>query len=180
MLLSRLALVVSLRFAFAAPVAGQMSGYQIAAGSICLAIPLISFFLAQLRDGLREAMDADFVARAVAQRLDRISHPLASHNAKYCLAARSSGDPDALGVSAGRDCAVVSRRWPAGTRTKPRQYARRRQRSDAAQKLVFPLAIAGNSDFSICVGCPFGGLVPIQSVGGTNSIASINFTFKNQ
>lgn len=69
MILSLLALVVSLRFAFAAPVAGETSLFQIVAGSIVLAIPLISIFLAQLRDGLNDAMNEDFVRLARAKGL---------------------------------------------------------------------------------------------------------------
>ena len=69
MVLSLLALVFSLQFAFAAPVAGEIGAFQIVAGSIVLAIPLISMFLAQLSDGLKEAMNEDYIRLARAKGL---------------------------------------------------------------------------------------------------------------
>lgn len=70
MVLALLALVVMLRFSFAAPVAGGFSPFQLVSGSIVLAVPLISIFLAQLRDGLADAMDEDFVRLARAKGLN--------------------------------------------------------------------------------------------------------------
>ena len=61
MVLALLALVLALMLSTTAPVGGGMSGFQFVAASVVLAIPLVSIFLAQLRDGLREAMNEDFV-----------------------------------------------------------------------------------------------------------------------
>jgi len=69
MVLALLALVISLKFAFAAATGGGFSFFQLVSGSIILAIPLISIFLAQLRDGLSDAMKEDFVLLARAKGL---------------------------------------------------------------------------------------------------------------
>lgn len=66
--LALLALIVALKLSV--PVAtGGIGGFQLIAGSMVLAIPLISIFLAQLRDGLTEAMGEDFVRTARAKGL---------------------------------------------------------------------------------------------------------------
>ena len=66
--LALLALIVALKLSI--PVAtGGIGGFQLVAGSLVLAIPLISIFLAQLRDGLSEAMNEDFVRTARAKGL---------------------------------------------------------------------------------------------------------------
>jgi peptide/nickel transport system permease protein len=67
--LALIALVISLRFSVAAPEAGDLSAFTAAAGSIVLAVPLISLFLAQLHDGLNEAVRQDFVRLARAKGL---------------------------------------------------------------------------------------------------------------
>ncbi len=67
--LALLVLVITLRFSFSPPVAGGISLFQLISGSIVLAIPLVSIFLAQLRDGLADAMNEDFVRLARAKGL---------------------------------------------------------------------------------------------------------------
>lgn len=69
MVLALLVLVIALRFAFAGPQAGSFSMFQLVSGSIVLAIPLISIFLAQLTDALRNAMNEDFIRMARAKGL---------------------------------------------------------------------------------------------------------------
>ncbi len=69
MVLALIALVISLRFSIAAPAAGELSGFLLVAGSIVLSVPLISLFLAQLHDGLNDAMREDFVRLARAKGL---------------------------------------------------------------------------------------------------------------
>lgn len=69
MVLALLALVITLRFSFAAPAAGEINLFQLVSGSIVLSVPLISVFLAQLRDGLSDAMNEDFVRLARAKGL---------------------------------------------------------------------------------------------------------------
>ncbi len=69
MVLALLVLVITLKFSFSAPAAGGISVFQLVSGSIVLAIPLVSVFLAQLRDGLADAMNEDFVRLARAKGL---------------------------------------------------------------------------------------------------------------
>lgn len=73
MVLALLVLVIALRFAFAGPQAGGFSIFQLVSGSIVLAIPLVSIFLAQLSDALRDAMNEDFVRMARAKGLSEWS-----------------------------------------------------------------------------------------------------------
>lgn len=70
MLLALLALFASLRFAFEFPQAGSYSPFQLISVSLVLALPLISIYLAQLRNGLGEAMNEDFVRLARAKGLN--------------------------------------------------------------------------------------------------------------
>lgn len=67
--LALLALVIALYFSISASGGGEISVFQFAAGSIVLAVPLVSIFLAQIRDGLRDAMNEDFVKLARAKGL---------------------------------------------------------------------------------------------------------------
>ena len=69
MVLALLVLVLTLRFSFSAPVAGEINLFQMFSGSIVLSVPLISIFLAQLRDALDDAMNEDFVRFARAKGL---------------------------------------------------------------------------------------------------------------
>ncbi|HVF47974.1 MAG TPA: ABC transporter permease [Pyrinomonadaceae bacterium] len=69
MVLALLFLVIALRFGFAGPQAGSLGLFQLVSGSIVLAIPLVSIFLAQLTDALREAMSEDFIRMARAKGL---------------------------------------------------------------------------------------------------------------
>lgn len=69
MVLALLVLVISLSFSFPAQTAGSFSFFQLVSGAIVLAVPLISMFLAQLRDGLAGAMREDFVRLARAKGL---------------------------------------------------------------------------------------------------------------
>jgi peptide/nickel transport system permease protein len=70
MVLALIALFASLRFAFAFPDAGGFNSFQLASVSVVLALPLISIYLAQLRAGLGDAMNEDFVRLARAKGLD--------------------------------------------------------------------------------------------------------------
>lgn len=67
--LALLALVFALLFSVSASAGGTTSWFQLIAGSVVLAVPLISIFLAQLRDGLRDVMEEDFVKLARAKGL---------------------------------------------------------------------------------------------------------------
>lgn len=67
--LAFIVLVISLRLSIAAPVAGETNSFLLISGAIVLAIPLISLFLAQIHDGLKEVMDEDFVRLARAKGL---------------------------------------------------------------------------------------------------------------
>ena len=67
--LALLALIVSLRLSLPTASTGGTSGFQLIAGSLILAIPLISLFLAQLRSALSETMDEDFIRLARAKGL---------------------------------------------------------------------------------------------------------------
>jgi len=67
--LALIALGISLRFSVAAPGAGELSTFTAVAGSIVLAVPLISLFLAQLHEGLNGALKQDFVRLARAKGL---------------------------------------------------------------------------------------------------------------
>ncbi len=67
--LALIVLVISLRLSIAAPMAGETSVFLLCSGAVVLAIPLISIFLAQLHDGLNEAMNEDFVRLARAKGL---------------------------------------------------------------------------------------------------------------
>ena len=69
MVLALLVLVFTVRFSFMAPVAGEINLFQLVSGSIVLSVPLISMFLAQLRDALADAMNEDFVRLARAKGL---------------------------------------------------------------------------------------------------------------
>jgi peptide/nickel transport system permease protein len=67
--LSLLALVVVARFAIAPPPAGSIAVPQLILGALALGLPLVSIFLAQLREGYAEAMNQDFVRLARAKGL---------------------------------------------------------------------------------------------------------------
>ncbi len=69
MVLALFALVMMLQLSFAAGAAGADSSAQLIAGAIVLAIPLISIFVAQLRDALADVMKEDFVRLARAKGL---------------------------------------------------------------------------------------------------------------
>lgn len=69
MVLALFALVVMLQLSFAAGAAGADSPAQLIAGAIVLAVPLISIFLAQLRDALADVMQEDFIRLARAKGL---------------------------------------------------------------------------------------------------------------
>lgn len=69
MVLALLALVITLWFSLSAPAAGEINFAQLMRGAIVLSVPLISLFLAQLRDGLADAMNEDFVRLARAKGL---------------------------------------------------------------------------------------------------------------
>ena len=69
MVLALLALVVMLQLSLAAGAAGADSPAQLLFGAIVLAVPLISIFLAQLRDALADVMQEDFVRLARAKGL---------------------------------------------------------------------------------------------------------------
>jgi peptide/nickel transport system permease protein len=69
MVLALLVLVVTLRFSLSAPGAGELNLFQLFSGAIVLSVPLISIFLAQLRDALADAMNEDFVRLARAKGL---------------------------------------------------------------------------------------------------------------
>lgn len=73
MVLALFALVVMLQLSFAAGAAGADSPAQLIAGAIVLAIPLVSIFLAQLRDALADVMKEDFVRLARAKGLSESS-----------------------------------------------------------------------------------------------------------
>jgi peptide/nickel transport system permease protein len=73
MVLALVVLVIALKFAFAGPQPGTFSIFQLVSGSIVLAIPLISIFLAQLSDALCDAMNEDFVRMARAKGLSEWS-----------------------------------------------------------------------------------------------------------
>jgi ABC-type dipeptide/oligopeptide/nickel transport system permease component len=69
MVLALFALVVMLQLALAAGAAGADDPAQLIFGAIVLAVPLIAVFLAQLRDGLADVMQEDFVRLARAKGL---------------------------------------------------------------------------------------------------------------
>jgi peptide/nickel transport system permease protein len=69
MVLALFALVAMLQLSLAAGAAGADSPAQLVAGAIVLAVPLISIFLAQLRDALADVMQEDFVRLARAKGL---------------------------------------------------------------------------------------------------------------
>lgn len=69
MVLALFALVFALQFSFSAPVGGGISLFQLVSGALVLALPLVSIFLAQLRGGLADAMNEDFVRLAHAKGL---------------------------------------------------------------------------------------------------------------
>lgn len=69
MVLALLVLVLTLRFSFSAPVPGETNVFQLISGALVLSVPLISIFLAQLRDALAEAMNEDFIRLARAKGL---------------------------------------------------------------------------------------------------------------
>lgn len=69
MVLALLVLVVTLRFSLSAPVPGEIDRFLLFAGSFVLSVPLVSVFLAQLRDGLADAMNEDFIRLARAKGL---------------------------------------------------------------------------------------------------------------
>ncbi len=70
MVLALFALVVMLQLSFVAGAAGADSPAQLLAGAVVLAIPLVSIFLAQLRDALADVMQEDFVRLARAKGLN--------------------------------------------------------------------------------------------------------------
>lgn len=67
--LSIIALLVMLQLSITAAPAGSVSWYQLLAGSAALALPLISIFLAQLREGFDDVMKEDFIRLARAKGL---------------------------------------------------------------------------------------------------------------
>lgn len=67
--LSLLALVVVAKLAIAPPPAGGIAFPQLILGALALGLPLVSIFLAQLREGYAEAMNQDFVRLARAKGL---------------------------------------------------------------------------------------------------------------
>ena len=69
MVLALLVLVVMLQLSFVAGAAGAGGPASLIAGAIVLAVPLISIFLAQLRDELAEVMHEDFIRLARAKGL---------------------------------------------------------------------------------------------------------------
>lgn len=69
MVLALFALVFALQFSFSAPIGGGISLFQLVSGALVLALPLVSIFLAQLRGGLADAMNEDFVRLAHAKGL---------------------------------------------------------------------------------------------------------------
>ena len=69
MVLALLVLVVMLQLSFVAGAAGADGPASLIAGAIVLAVPLISIFLAQLRDELAEVMHEDFIRLARAKGL---------------------------------------------------------------------------------------------------------------
>jgi peptide/nickel transport system permease protein len=69
MVLALLALVIMLQLSLAAGAAGADSPAPLIFGAIVLAVPLISIFLAQLRDALVDVMQEDFVRLARAKGL---------------------------------------------------------------------------------------------------------------
>ncbi len=69
MVLALLVLVITLRFSMSAPAAGEINLFQLFSGAIVLSVPLISVFLAQLRVGLADALNEDFVRLARAKGL---------------------------------------------------------------------------------------------------------------
>src|SRR5205807_2461970 len=71
--LALIALVIMLRGSFTPPAGGGTSSFQLIAGAIVLAIPLISIFLAQLRQGFADAMNEDFVRLARSKGLSEWS-----------------------------------------------------------------------------------------------------------
>jgi peptide/nickel transport system permease protein len=69
MVVALFALVVMLQLSMAAGAAGADSPAQLIAGALVLAVPLVSIFLAQLRDALADVMQEDFVRLARAKGL---------------------------------------------------------------------------------------------------------------
>lgn len=69
MVLALLALVLMLQLSFRAGAAGAGSTAQLIAGALVLAVPLISIFVAQLRDALVEVMQDEFIRLARAKGL---------------------------------------------------------------------------------------------------------------
>ena len=69
MVLALLALFLSLHFGLAYPGSAVVTPFQILSIAFVLALPLISAYLAQLRNGLDEAMSEDFVLLARAKGL---------------------------------------------------------------------------------------------------------------
>lgn len=78
--LSIVALLIMLQLSISTASAGSFSWFQLFAGAAVLALPLVSLFLAQLREGFAGAMGADFVRLARAKGLDEwtviIAHAL--------------------------------------------------------------------------------------------------------
>lgn len=69
MVLALVALVVSLRLGLPTSSADGTSAFSLIAGAIVLSVPLISIFLAQLNQGLKEVMNEDFIRMARAKGL---------------------------------------------------------------------------------------------------------------
>lgn len=67
--LSLIALVIVAKLAIAPPPAGGIAVLQLVLGALALGLPLVSIFLAQLREGYAEAMSQDFVRLARAKGL---------------------------------------------------------------------------------------------------------------
>ncbi len=67
--LSIIALLIMLQLSISAASAGNFGWFQLLAASIVLALPLISLFLAQLREGFSGVMDEDFIRLARAKGL---------------------------------------------------------------------------------------------------------------
>lgn len=69
MVLALLALLLTVLFSMPAAAPGSFDVFKFMAGAVVLAVPLVSLFLAQLRDALKDAMNEDFVRTARAKGL---------------------------------------------------------------------------------------------------------------
>jgi ABC-type dipeptide/oligopeptide/nickel transport system permease component len=69
MVLALIALLISLQLGFSTVTAEGASWFSLIAGAVVLSVPLISIFLAQLHQGLKEVMGEDFIRLARAKGL---------------------------------------------------------------------------------------------------------------